>query len=283
MSLVDASGPGSPAAVLPSFRCCDVHIDAVGLAEAAQLLVEGPRVSRAVHLCNAYTCSLALRDPAYREMLNRGDLNFADGFPVALVGRRLGHAAMASPVPGRELLLQTMREGLPVGLRHYLYGSTPEVVLALADRLRQRFPGLLLVGVESPPFRDLDPEEEKGLVDRVRASGATVVWVGLGTPRQDWFVDRLRDRLDVTLVAAGAAFDFLAGAKPTAPAWMQRAGLEWAFRLGTEPRRLWRRYLLGNTLFLYGVGRDAVNRRRTGSGQVVVARSGDQLRSRPPN
>ncbi len=117
-------------------------------------------------------------------------------------------------------------------------------------------PSARIVGVDSPPFRPLTPDEEDALVDRVRSSGADIVWVGLGTPKQDQFVDEFRDRLGVTLVAVGAAFDFLAGTKREAPMWARTHGLEWAFRLLSEPGRLWKRYLLGNVSFLVGVARD---------------------------
>jgi N-acetylglucosaminyldiphosphoundecaprenol N-acetyl-beta-D-mannosaminyltransferase len=136
-----------------------------------------------------------------------------------------------------------------------MYGSTPEVVASLAERLNDLVPGVQVVGVESPPFRPLTEAEAAELVVRIREVRADIVWVGLGTPRQDLFVDRFRNRLSSTLVAVGAAFDFLAGTKRRAPTWMQDRGLEWAFRLGTEPGRLWRRYLMGNAEFLLGVAR----------------------------
>ena len=130
------------------------------------------------------------------------------------------------------------------------------MVSALAGRLAELAPGIEIVGIESPPFRPLSEREEAELVERVHRARPDIVWVGLGTPRQDLFVDRFRDRLGAILVAVGAAFDFLAGAKRQAPAWMQDRGLEWAFRLAMEPRRLWRRYLVGNTRFVCGVLKD---------------------------
>jgi N-acetylglucosaminyldiphosphoundecaprenol N-acetyl-beta-D-mannosaminyltransferase len=128
-------------------------------------------------------------------------------------------------------------------------------VEALVERLKLLAPGVEIVGVESPPFRPLTKAEEAELVQRVSKVRADIVWVGLGTPRQDLFIDRFRDRLGVTLIAVGAAFDFLAGTKRRAPTWMQDRGLEWAFRLATEPGRLWRRYLVGNAGFILGIAR----------------------------
>jgi N-acetylglucosaminyldiphosphoundecaprenol N-acetyl-beta-D-mannosaminyltransferase len=230
-------------------------VDAITLHDAVDRLrsfTEGAG-GRAVHLCNAWTMALARRDVGLTEALNRGDLNLSDGTPLTWVGRRVGFTHMRRRVYGPDLLLATARAGRAWGLRHYLYGSTPEVVSSLARRLADLAPGVELVGVDSPPFRRLTDHEEAELVERVHRVRPGVVWVGLGTPRQDLFVDRFRDRLGVTLVAVGAAFDFLAGTKCQAPRWIQDRGFEWAFRLATEPRRLWRRYLVGNASFLVGL------------------------------
>jgi N-acetylglucosaminyldiphosphoundecaprenol N-acetyl-beta-D-mannosaminyltransferase len=155
-------------------------------------------------------------------------------------------------------MLATARAGRNNGLRHYLYGSTPRIAASLAAQLAEFAPGIEIVGVESPPFRPLTEREEAELVERIRHARPNVVWVGLGTPLQDRFVDLFRDRLNTTLVAVGAAFDFIAGAKRQAPVWMQNRGLEWAFRLVTEPRRLWRRYLIGNASFMAGLARGVI-------------------------
>jgi N-acetylglucosaminyldiphosphoundecaprenol N-acetyl-beta-D-mannosaminyltransferase len=238
-----------------AFRCCGVRVDAVPLAGAVERLLgfaaEGG--GRAVHLCNAWTLALARRDPGYAAAVDRGDLNLPDGTPLTWVGRRAGCRQLHRRVYGPDLLVATARAGRAEGLRHYLYGSSPPVAAAMARRLAELAPGIRIAGVESPPFRPLDAAEEVELAERVAAARPGIVWVGLGTPRQDLFVDRFRDRLGTTLVAVGAAFDFIAGAKRQAPAWLGDLGLEWAFRLATEPRRLWRRYLVGNAVFLAGV------------------------------
>jgi N-acetylglucosaminyldiphosphoundecaprenol N-acetyl-beta-D-mannosaminyltransferase len=238
-----------------SFRCCGVRVDAVTLDDAVDRMRAFAETGggRAVHLCNAWTLTLARRDRTLAEALNRGDLNLPDGTPLAWVGRWVGFVHMRRRVYGPDLLLATARAGRAWGLRHYLYGSTPHVVTALASRLGKLAPGVEVVGAESPPFRPLTECEESELVERIAQARPDIVWVGLGTPLQDRFVDHFRDRLSVTLIGVGAAFDFLAGVKRQAPAWMQDHGLEWAFRLASEPRRLWRRYLIGNALFLVGL------------------------------
>lgn len=243
-----------------SFACCGVRIDSMRVRDAARHLARRHTGGRSVHLCNAYTLALARKDPQYAQMLNRADLNLPDGAPLVWLSRRLGFSISDSERPrGTDVFLSTVVAGQDLGLRHYLYGSTPQVVEALATRLLSEAPAARIVGVEAPPFRALSEHEEHELVARVRSSEADIVWVGLGTPKQDEFVDEFRDRLGVTLVAVGAAFDFLAGTKREAPMWTQTHGLEWAYRLVSEPRRLWRRYLVGNASFLTGVARDGVS------------------------
>ena len=132
----------------------------------------------------------------------------------------------------------------------YLYGSSPEVLAAFRARLTLQHPGLRVAGAESPPFRALTPEEDEATVRRINASGAGIVFVGLGCPKQDLFAYEHRGRIRAVQICVGAAFDFLSGNKKTAPGWMQRCGLEWLFRLCQEPRRLWRRYLVTNAVFL---------------------------------
>lgn len=242
-----------------SFRCCGVRIEALQLEQATDELVRRAElgVPTAVHLCNAHVLSLAARDDRYAEVLNRGDVNLPDGKSVAWFGRYLGFDYLRRSVPGPDLFESVLARGRDRGLRHYLYGSTPEVIERLADELHERAPGVKIVGAESPPFRPLTEEEDEEVERRIRESGAQVVWVGLGTPKQDVFVDRFRDRLGSTLVPVGAAFDFLAGTSRRAPLWMRDLGLEWAYRLVSEPRRLFGRYVIGNARFLACASRSA--------------------------
>lgn len=243
-----------------AFSCCGVRIDALPLSRAADFLVAAARgrLPVAVHVCNAYVLSLARTDADYARLLNRGDLNVADGAPVAWIGRRLGFDRLRERASGTELLVETMKRGTRYGLRHYLYGSTDAVVRSMGRILREQIPDVSIVGMESPPFRPLTEDEEEALLRRLDGSGASIVWVGLGTPRQDLFVDRFAGRSSTVMVPVGAAFDFLAGTKARAPRWMRRHGMEWLHRLLTEPRRLWRRYLLGNVGFLMCAPRSRV-------------------------
>jgi len=227
-----------------------VRIDALTIDDVLDALVNGT-TKGAVHLCNAYTLSLAARDDALASALNDGSLNVADGKPVVWIGRHLGYTRMARRVYGPELMERTFERSQGTGIRHYLYGGSPEVAIALRNVIRQRWPSAQLVGSESPRFGTLSDEDLQLAIDRFSEAGASIVWVGLGTPKQDFVSARLASRSDLTYVAVGAAFDFIAGTKRQAPAIMREHGLEWLFRLLSEPRRLWKRYLLGNTMFIY--------------------------------
>jgi exopolysaccharide biosynthesis WecB/TagA/CpsF family protein len=209
----------------------------------------------AVHFANAYNVALADSDPAYAALLAAGDLVFTDGVPVAWAGGRL-HPDLASRwtrVYGPDVLIGVLeRSSLSSqsSPRHYFLGATPETLVALVSRVQERWPAAVIAGFESPPFRQASAQELAERDQRITASGATLVWVGLGTPKQDVEVRRLADATHVTALAVGAAFDFLAGSKAQAPLWMQRSGLEWAFRFASEPRRLAKRYLWGNPRFV---------------------------------
>jgi N-acetylglucosaminyldiphosphoundecaprenol N-acetyl-beta-D-mannosaminyltransferase len=242
-------------------RCAGVPIVSCGPADAAARVVaaatEPPARGVDVHLCNAYTLAIADKDDAFRQMLGEAGINFPDGKAVVwanqLTHRRLGLAA--SRVYGPDLFLDVIEMGRTVGLRHFLLGSTQAVLADLNRELRRRFPDAAVVGSVSPPFRELTRDERIDLHVQLMGSGAQVVWVGLGTPKQDWEAARLASELPAVFVAVGAAFDFVAGHKRQAPKWLQDHGLEWAFRLASEPRRLWRRYLFGNARFVAAVVR----------------------------
>jgi N-acetylglucosaminyldiphosphoundecaprenol N-acetyl-beta-D-mannosaminyltransferase len=232
-----------------------------------------------VHLCNAYTLALANRDPELHGILGAASLNLPDGQSVVWANRLLhrGTALPSSRVYGPDLMLDVFALCQRNGLRHYLLGSTSHVLDALERELRRRFPNALITGRCSPPFRPLTPQETRQQREDIRSAEADIVWVGLGTPKQDRWAAELCAAVPLVAVAVGAAFDFIAGTKPQAPLWMRRSGLEWAFRLVCEPRRLWRRYLFGNARFLGGVLRQATRPvRRNGGGTRPAA---DRLNS----
>jgi N-acetylglucosaminyldiphosphoundecaprenol N-acetyl-beta-D-mannosaminyltransferase len=208
----------------------------------------------------AYVCVAAVHtvmatreDPELRSAVLGSDFTVPDGQPLVWAMNLLGHR-LRSRVYGPELMDRACARAVENGQRFYLYGGRSQSALAqLARMLRLRHPGLKIVGGHAPPFRQLTPTEEDAVVRDINRSGADVVWVGIGVPKQEKWMARMRDRLDApVLVGVGAAFDFHAGLVPQAPAHLQRCGLEWLFRLVQEPRRLWRRYLHYNPRFVSG-------------------------------
>lgn len=214
----------------------------------------------AVHFANAYTISLASQDPAYAGLLNnQHSLVLNDGRPLlwaaklAHRGAEAGTGAEWEQVCGPDTMPAVLELTEGTEISHYFLGGTEATLQALMVRIGERYPGAKVAGWESPPFRDLTAAEQRAQLDRIRESGASIVWVGLGTPKQDWVSAHLAAELPVLAMAVGAAFDFIAGTKPEAPGWARRGGLEWAFRWASEPRRLTGRYVVGNWRFVRAV------------------------------
>lgn len=194
-----------------------------------------------IFLAPAHNLMACRANPGLRTIFNHSTLTVPDGMGTVWFLRLLGHSA--GRVYGPDLLLAACKRGLGSGWRHYFLGGASEVAERLVGRLQAGFPGLQIAGVFSPPFRKMDENEVRNMVNEINKSRADIVWVGLGSPKQEFWMAEFRERLHApVLVGVGAAFDFLSGAKPQAPRWMQRAGFEWLFRLASEPRRLWRRY-----------------------------------------
>jgi N-acetylglucosaminyldiphosphoundecaprenol N-acetyl-beta-D-mannosaminyltransferase len=223
----------------------------------------------------AYVCVAAVHtvmesreDAELRAAVEGAAFTVPDGQPLAWALRALGHD-ISGRVYGPELMARACERAARSGQRHYLYGGRDGDALALLRRnLEDRFPGLNVVGGHAPPFRELNDAELDALAAEINAAEPDVVWVGIGVPKQEKWMAAMRDRLDApVLVGVGAAFDFHAGLVPQAPAWLQRLGLEWLFRLLQEPRRLWRRYARHNPRFLAGFARQWAAHRRGRAGR----------------
>ena len=228
------------------------------------VIASGSRASlsaAAVHLVMA-----AQEDDAVRAAVLATTVVVPDGQPLVWALRALGHGRAATRVYGPDLMLHQCARAAAAATPIYLYGGRSEgALVALALNLRQRFSGLEIAGAYSPPFRELSAEEDEQIAARIDASGARLVWIGIGQPRQELWMARMRPRLAAPmLVAVGAAFDFHAGLVAQAPSWMGRSGLEWTYRLAREPRRLWRRYARDNPRFVAAFARQyAAERRRS--------------------
>jgi N-acetylglucosaminyldiphosphoundecaprenol N-acetyl-beta-D-mannosaminyltransferase len=212
---------------------------------------------RVVVTCNVHSIVTARRDPVLRAAIEDADLSTADGMPVAWflsILRRKRQERIAGP----DLMWHYCGEAAGRGEKIFLFGSTPHTLALLEARLRRDFPGLQVVGAIAPPWGDWSPELEAELVERINASGAQVVFVGLGCPKQELWMARQRGLVRGVMIGVGAAFDFYAGTVRRAPLWMQKSGLEWTWRLWREPRRLVGRYLRTNLAFLLGAVRQLI-------------------------
>jgi len=229
-----------------------VNVSITNYEEATEAIIAAARAHEsAIVSCHAvHALITASDDPMLRRQVNTFEMITPDGQPVRWALNRLYGAKLTERVYGPELTLRVCRRAAEDGIPIYLYGGTERVLELLRTNLTRRFPGLRIAGAESPPFRSLTPQEDRDVVRRVRDSGARLVFIGLGAPKQDVFAYEHREEFQAVQLCVGAAFDFHAGIKPMAPAWMQRHGLEWLYRLIQEPKRLWRRYLVTNAAFL---------------------------------
>jgi N-acetylglucosaminyldiphosphoundecaprenol N-acetyl-beta-D-mannosaminyltransferase len=242
-----------------------VSVDAVTFAQAqSRIMAWGhARDSRYVVLANVHVVVTASRETDFGVAVARADMATPDGAPVAWMLGKLGGAAqerVSGPDLTWALLGCCQAEGLPV----YFFGSSSATLTALAEKLNAAFPKLIVGGFESPPFRRQTPQEDAESVARINTSGAGLVFVGLGCPKQEFWMQAHRGQINAVMLGVGAAFDFHAGTVSRAPEWMRRNGLEWLHRLATETRRLWRRYLVTNTLFMWGAARQLLNHSREG-------------------
>ncbi len=228
--------------------------------EATACILAAARARRPalVAATSMHGLTLGAIEPEFGALLNAFDMLPPDGQPVRWALNLLHGAGLRDRVYGPTLTLRLCEAAAREGLGVYFYGSRPDVLRRLATRLQARVPGLRIAGYRSPPFRPLSPEEDAAAVRDILQSGASLVFVGLGCPRQERWAYAHRDRIPAPLVCVGAAFDFHAGTLAQAPAWMQARGLEWLFRLRMEPRRLWRRYAKHIPIFLALVARQYV-------------------------
>lgn len=209
-----------------------------------------------VCLTNVHTTVAAQSSPELRSAVDAAFLSVPDGMPLTWILRGRGHR-QAEKVTGIEYLPMVASAGLEAGLRHFLYGSAPGVAHRAGRRLEELVPGVRVVGAASPPFTSIDEWPVDDLRRELSRAKPDILWVGLGAPKQELWMSAMAGVLEVpVMVGVGAAFDYLAGTKPAAPTFMRHVGLEWLFRLAVEPRRLWRRYLVANSTFLWLLARE---------------------------
>jgi len=229
-----------------------VLIDAVDYEGAVDVIIRAAKEKRpaAVSALAVHGLMTGVMDREQKFRLNHFDLLVPDGQPVRWVLNALHGADLPDRVYGPNLTLHVCAKAAEEKLPVFFYGSTPAILESLKTSLESKYPDLIIAGMEPSKFRCLQPNEKPELATRIRASGASIIFVGLGCPRQEAFAYELREILGMPILAVGAAFPFIAGIISQAPAWMQKSGLEWAFRLLSEPKRLWRRYLFLNPAYI---------------------------------
>jgi N-acetylglucosaminyldiphosphoundecaprenol N-acetyl-beta-D-mannosaminyltransferase len=235
----------------PEYRSIlGVRVDATDYADATRRIVEWARQKRSCYICCAAVNNImeARRSSDYRAVMDQAHLVTSDGMPLVWMLRALGVPG-ASRVYGPDLTARVLEAAAQAGLPVGFHGGSKAVLARLIAVVQERFPGLEVAYAEAPPFRPLTEDEGARITEAINQSGARILFVGLGSPKQDRWMHQHKDHVEAVMLGVGAAFDFLAGAKAQAPRWMQSSGLEWAFRLATEPRRLWRRYLKQNPAF----------------------------------
>jgi len=235
------------------------------MATVCQEIVRLARRGEGGSVCvaNVHMLVEARRDLALRRVLERASMVVSDGRPLVWQLRRHGFR-QAEQVRGPDLMIGLCEVAASEGLPVYFYGGDRGLMDALTDALRRRLPQLRIAGAEAAPLLPRQPTPDGATVERIRRSGARLVFVGLGCPKQEFWMQAYRGELEAVLVGVGQAFGIAAGIVPEAPVWMRRSGLEWLFRVASEPRRLWRRYLVTNTLFGGFLLREAVSRPASG-------------------
>lgn len=242
-------------------RMCllDCWISVLKIKDALSVTQALIRQRKGGYVCfaNVHTLVTSQMHPRLREITNQAALVLADGKPLSVIARWRGVRKMGR-VTGPDFFPLLL--GSAPGLRHYFYGSTSEVLEDLCACLRAKFPEAHIAGAYSPPFRPLEPAERMDVIERINAAKPDVIWVGLGAPKQEyWMADHWQSLRPAVLLGVGGAFKMHAGHQLRAPAWVGALGVEWMYRLFQEPRRLWKRYLVTNTLFLYYLARECIS------------------------
>jgi len=239
----------------PEFRVLGVRVHAVQIPDIVPIVerwIYQRGAAQYVAVTGMHGVSESQQDPRFRDILNAAGLVIPDGMPLVWIGRLEGHHQMKQRTPGSEVMEYFCRE-TGAKYRHFFYGGAPGVADDLARVEQERY-GIQVAGTYCPPFRPLTADEEREVETIIREAAPDVLWVGLSTPKQEKWMYEYRDRIQVPVMfGVGAAFDMNTGRLKRAPLWMQRAGLEWFFRLLIEPRRLWRRYIINGSKFAWAV------------------------------
>lgn len=234
-----------------------VNIAVTNMNEVVTYILDNLEKLKGKYICvsNVHTTVMSYENPDYLNVQNSADLRIPDGKPLSLVCKKRGFKE-ASRVTGPELMEELFRIQ---DLSHYFYGSTEETLEKLKQNLEIKFPNIKIAGMYSPPFRNLDDDEDKKIIDMINKSGADILWVALGAPKQENWMFKHKDKINALMIGVGAGFDYHAGNIKRAPKWMQKLSLEWLYRLFQDPKRLFKRYLKTNFKFIRLVGKENKN------------------------
>jgi len=234
-----------------------------------------------VDLMAVHSLVTASRDRRYQDRINTFEVVAPDGQPVRWGLNYFYRAGLTDRVYGPEFTIRLCKAAADEGVPIFLFGGTDEVLAKFVARLKEKFPRLQIAGAEAPPFRSLTPEEDAAVIERVNQSGAGLMFIGIGCPKQEHFAFEHRHSIHAVQLCVGAAFDFHAGVKKIAPAWMQRRGLEWLYRLVSEPGRLWKRYLVTNSIYLMLFFKKAIFDGRVPKGERPMIDDGEDAADQP--
>ena len=230
---------------LPKCNILGVNISAIDMNEALDFINKNISNLKNEYICvsNVHTTVSAYEDKKYLHVQNKAILNLPDGAPLSKVGRKRGFLNMQR-VTGPDFMNEILKISVEKGYTHYFYGSSEETLNKLKNNLLKNIPNLKIVGMYSPPFRELSEVEDEKIINNINKTNADFVWVALGAPKQEFWMYNHKDKINSLMIGVGAAFDFMAGNIKRAPKWMQRLNLEWFYRLLQEPKRLFKRYIL---------------------------------------
>lgn len=245
---------------------CDIlgtHINILDMEKTKKYIYDNIESLRGQYICvsNVHTTVMAYDRPSYRKVQNEAALRLPDGGPLSTVSRKWGYGD-ARRVTGPDLMGELFAEAGKSKLRMYFYGSKDSVLEDLKKNIEEKYPSVLIAGMYSPPFRTLTPEEDEEIIQRINAADPDIVFIGLGAPKQEIWMNTHKGKINAVMIGVGAGFDYYAGRIKRAPRWMQRANLEWLYRLCQEPGRLLKRYLVTNTKFVYLVIKETIRGRK---------------------
>ncbi len=233
---------------IPTCDILGVHIAAVNMNWVLEYLRKNIQDIKGDYICvsNVHTTVTSYEDSKYLDIQNNALMALPDGGPLSSLGRKRGHVNMER-VTGPSLMGEVFKEGY----RHYFYGSTEETLELLKDKLTKNYPNMTIVGMYSPPFRPLTEEEDQEVIKQINDTNPDFVWIGLGAPKQEIWMSEHQGKINGLMIGVGAGFDYYAGNIKRAPLWMQNHNLEWLYRLIQDPKRLFKRYLVTNTKFIW--------------------------------